>query len=68
MFNPLMVMNMLSKVKSNPLGMLSQQGLNVPKNVNDPHEIANYLVSSGQIPQNVINQAMQVAQSMGIKL
>ena len=67
MLNPMMIMSMLNQVKSNPLALLSQNGFNAPKNVSDPHEIVNHLVQSGQVNQNVINQAMQIAQSMGIK-
>lgn len=68
MINPMAIMSMIPQIKGNPLGILSQNGFSAPKNMSDPHDIVNHLVSSGQIDQNVINQAMQIAQSMGIKL
>lgn len=45
------------------------QQLNVPQQMqNDPHQIVDYLVSSGRISQDKLNQAIQMAQKMGIKI
>lgn len=45
------------------------QQLNIPQQMqNDPHQIVDYLVSSGKISQDRLNQAIQMAQKMGIKL
>lgn len=45
------------------------QQLNVPHQMqNNPHEIVNYLVQNGRVSQDRLNQAMQIAQRMGIKL
>ena len=68
MFNPMQVMNLLSVFQRNPMGMLNQNGFKIPGNLNDPQAIANHLVSTGQINQETINQAMQIARQMGIKL
>lgn len=45
------------------------QQLNIPQQMqNDPHQIVDYLVSSGKISQDKLNQAIQMAQKMGIKI
>lgn len=45
------------------------QKFNVPQQMqNDPHQIVDYLIQSGKIPQAKLNWAMQTAQKMGIKL
>ena len=66
MINPQMF-TMLQQLKANPVQFLLQRRLNLPQNisVNDPNAILNYLVSSGQISQERINNAYQMAQHMG---
>ena len=45
------------------------QKFNIPQQMqNDPHQIVDYLVKSGSISQDKLNQAIQMAQKMGIKL
>lgn len=45
------------------------QQLNVPQQIqNNPHQIVDYLVQSGRISQDRLNQVMQMAQKMGLKL
>lgn len=45
------------------------QKLNIPEQMrNNPQEIVNYLVQSGRINQDAVNQAMQKAQQMGVKI
>ena len=56
---------------NNMMNRLQQmiQKMNVPQEVrNDPHQIVNYLVQSGQISQDKLNKAIQMAQQMGIKV
>ena len=64
--NPLMsgmnMMQMLMQLKQNPAGLLQQNGFNVPANVQNPQEIIQYLMNSGQVNQNQLNQAQQMAQ------
>ena len=72
MNNPLMaaysngnasIMQMLSQIKSNPVQFLLQRRLNIPQNIgNDPNAILQYLVSTGQISQQQLNNAYQMAQ------
>ena len=60
------MMTMLQQLKANPVQFLLQRKFNIPQNIslNDPNAILNYLVSSGQISQNQINNAYQMAQQM----
>ena len=65
-------MNKLYQETQNSLMNRAQQiiqKLNIPEQMrNNPQEIVNYLVQSGRINQDAVNQAMQKAQQMGIKL
>lgn len=55
------MMQMLQQFKQNPMQMLLQRKLNVPQNmVNDPNAILNYLVQSGQVSQQRLNNAYQM--------
>ena len=57
------VMGMLQQFKSNPMQFLLQRRFNVPQNIaNDPSAIMNHLLSTGQISQQQVNQAYQMAQ------
>ena len=60
------MMVMLQQLKANPVQFLIQRRFNIPQNIslNDPNAILNYLVSSGQVNQNQINNAYQMAQQM----
>ena len=58
---------MLQSLKSNPLGMIQQQGLNAPQNMSDPDSITQYLMNSGQVSQQMYNEARNIARSLGIK-
>lgn len=62
MNNPL---QMLQQLKANPMQFLMQRRFNLPQGMamNDPQAILNHLVQSGQISQQQINQAYQMAQN-----
>lgn len=68
MNNPMMgmgnIMGMLQQLKANPMQMLMQRRMNIPQGVpmNDPQAILNHLVSTGQVSQQQINNAYQMAQ------
>lgn len=67
--NPMQIMQMLSQFKGNPSQMLSQRGMQVPSNMmGNPEQMVRHLMQTGQVNQNAINQAMQIASQMGIKL
>jgi hypothetical protein len=62
------VQQMLGQIKANPMQFLLQRKMNVPQNMmNDPQAIINHLVQTGQVNQNQINSAYQMAQQMGFK-
>lgn len=60
-------MQMLSQLQSNPLGVLRKAGFNVPDNMSNPQAIIQHLMNSGQINQNQLTQAQQMAQGWGFK-
>lgn len=60
-------MAMLNQLKANPLSFLRQKGFNVPDNLNNPNDIIQHLMNTGQINQAQYNQARQMAQQYGIK-
>lgn len=66
--NPMQMGQMLQSLRNNPLSFLASKGFNVPQGINNPQQMVNHLVNSGQVNQNAINQAMQMANMMGIKL
>lgn len=66
--NPMQMGQMLQSLKNNPLSFLASKGFNVPQGINNPQQMVNHLVNSGQVNQNAINQAMQMANMMGIKI
>lgn len=53
--------NALSQIKANPAQVLSQAGLNIPMGMNDPNQIINHLLQSGQINQSKLAQVQQMA-------
>lgn len=63
------LMNRLMELKENPQKYFLQSNLNVPPEYsNSPQDAVNYLVRSGQVRQERVNQVMQIASNMGIQL
>ena len=60
---PNQLLGMLRQLKANPMQFLAQQRINLPQGVNDPQVILNHLLQTGQISQQQINQAYQMAQN-----
>ena len=53
-------MQMLQSLRSNPIQFLMQRKLNVPANIaNNPNDIINHLLQTGQISQDQLNRAYQ---------
>lgn len=50
----------MSELQADPVGVLKNLGLNIPAGMNNPQQIVQHLFQSGQVPQNKINQAMQM--------
>lgn len=57
------ILSMLNGLMHNPLQFLTQRGLNIPQNLNDPQQIVQHLLNSGQITQDQVNQAVQMKNS-----
>lgn len=53
---------MLNQLKSNPAQFLLSRKFNIPQNISDPNAIIQHLLSTGQVSQNQINNAYQMAQ------
>lgn len=61
--------NLINQIKQNPIGFISKTGFNIPQNIsNNPNDIIQYLMNTGQISQSSYNQAIKKAQSMGFKI
>jgi len=57
------VLGLLQQFKQNPMQLLLQRRLNVPQNMmSDPNAIMQHLLQTGQINQQQVNQAYQMAQ------
>ena len=57
------LMGVVQQLKANPVQFLLRNRFNVPQNlVNNPEAIMNHLLSTGQISQQQINNAYQMAQ------
>ena len=50
----------LQQIKSNPANFLKQAGFSVPDGVNNPQQIINHLLQSGQVQQSRYAQVMQM--------
>lgn len=56
--------DMYQRLRQNPMQLLNQR-FNIPQNVNmnDPNEILQHLMNTGQVSQNQINKVMQMKNS-----
>lgn len=50
----------LQQIKNNPAAVLRLRGLDIPDGMNDPQQIVQHLISSGQISNNALQAAMQM--------
>lgn len=54
------ILNLFNNLMQNPVQALLSANLNIPPNIaNNPQAIVQHLLSSGQISQNQVNEAMQ---------
>lgn len=60
--NPLQYM---TQFMQNPLGALRASGYSIPDGINDPRQIANHLISSGQLGRGKLGQLQQMARLIG---
>lgn len=50
---------MVNQIKQNPMAVLSQR-FKIPQNMNDPNQIIQHLLNTGQVTQEQVNNAMQM--------
>lgn len=53
------IQEMANRFMQNPMAMLSQR-YNIPQNLNDPNQIIQHLLNTGQVSQSQVNNAMQM--------
>lgn len=58
------MLQMLAQIKSNPMAVLGQR-FNLPQNLNNPNDIIQHLLNTGQVSQAQVNQAMQMKNMFG---
>lgn len=69
LFQEMQQNNKFFQFMRNPMGFLMQSKFQIPQEYqSDPKRAVDYLVQSGQVNQDTLNQAMMTAQNMGIKL
>lgn len=52
-------MTMLNQFKQNPMAVLSRR-YNIPQNMNDPNQILQHLLNSGQVSQSQVDRIMRM--------
>lgn len=58
-FNIADIMNVYSSFKHNPMGLLARR-FNIPQNIQNPQDIIQHLLNSGQISQEQLNNVMRM--------
>ena len=53
------IMQMISQFRTNPMAMLMQR-FNIPQNIQNPQDIVQHLLESGQVTQDQVNNAMRM--------
>lgn len=61
MGNLMQLEQMYSQFRQNPIGFLGRR-YNIPQNLNNPQDIIQHLLNSGQVSQDQVNRAMQIMQ------
>jgi hypothetical protein len=63
------ISSLYQQFMQNPTQALLRSGFKIPDNIgNNPQQIAQYLLSSGQVSQSKLNATQQAVTRMGIKL
>ena len=57
---PVDPMQLLQQIQQNPASVLRRGGLTIPDGMNDPQQIVNHLLQSGQISNKKLQLAMQM--------
>lgn len=53
------IMQIFSQFRQNPMNFLGRR-FNIPQNIQNPQDIVQHLLNSGQVSQDQVNQAMQM--------
>ena len=65
---PSSLMGQFQSFMRNPIGYLIEKKINIPQQyMNDPQQAVNYLISSGQMDQQTLNNLRARAGQMGFK-
>lgn len=59
MNQPFNFMQAYQQFMQNPMAILNQR-FNIPQNIQDPNEIIQHLLNTGQVSQAQVNQVMQM--------
>lgn len=62
-----MINPMIAQFFKNPMAMLTQQ-YNIPQDMNNPDDILQHLLNSGQVTQAQVNQAMSMRNNPAIQM
>jgi len=57
------LMGMYQQMRSNPIAFLSKR-FNIPQNLNNPNDIIQHLLNSGQVSQDAVNRAMSMRKNL----
>lgn len=55
------IFQMVNQIKANPVQFLMQRKFNIPADLKDPNAIVNHLLQTGQVNQDAVNRAYQMA-------
>ena len=53
------MLQMIAQFKQNPMQIVSSR-YNIPQNINQPQDIVQHLLNTGQVSQQQVNTAMQM--------
>ena len=65
--NLMNIMQMIPQIRQNPMEALKRAGYNIPTGFNNPNQIIQHLIQSGQVNQGQLDYAQRMAQMMGMK-
>ncbi len=56
---PMNPMQLLSQIKENPMSVIGQR-FSIPDGMNDPNQIIQHLLNTGQVTQQQVNRVVQM--------
>lgn len=59
MYNVQSILQMYSQFRQNPMALLGRR-FNIPQGIQSPQDMVQYLLNSGQVSQDQVNQAMRM--------